>query len=592
MSNADDNDLNLDLHFLPAWAKEPSNRNLYSDFEGEREDRGGRRGGDRFPRRRDGLPPRDRQPTGAGGPRPPRAEGTRREDRPRRDFAGRGGSGPGRRGGAEARPAPVEPPPQIKLTIIPEEKGVDSLARQIRMTGRAYPLFGVALMILARPERHNICFSVIKGPEGQVLQPLYVCALDDTLWLTEQQAVDYVLSKHFNMFYQAEKTPVEPPKGTYTFVAQCGMSGVVLGPPNHHDYQNQLRKLHSERFSRMPFETFKSRVKIVRDEAVIKQWVESQSWRTEYVCLNMPEPLRLTSLEAVEKHFRENHLPIIIKQVESHTLNGAAARALRCGPLARMARAAVEEQRRFPLQVSTVLSQQFAARGLQFFKVNKNITHVAVARPHYLDLEATPVSNGVRQIVTYIAAHPRCTRRQLFEALLPASALAPSPAAPPAPTAATEAGEPGQPPPAEGQSGAVETAPPPSAGPSPELTALISDLHWLIHQGHVLEFADGMLETAKKPAPKPPPKPATPSPAGQPSPAPAEGASEATTQAPAGAELVAAGTPATEEAAPAPPIAATPMPAEPAVVEGSSEPAIPAAEPPTEPSSPSDIERV
>ena len=31
------------------------------------------------------------------------------------------------------------------------------------------------------------------------------------------------------------------------------------------------------------------------------------------------------------------------------------------------------------------------------------------------------------------------------------------------------------------------------------------DLHWLIHQGAVLEFADGHMETAKKPAPKPPP---------------------------------------------------------------------------------------
>ena len=31
---------------------------------------------------------------------------------------------------------------------------------------------------------------------------------------------------------------------------------------------------------------------------------------------------------------------------------------------------------------------------------------------------------------------------------------------------------------------------------------------FLIHQGHVIEFANGMLETAKKPLPKPPPKPA------------------------------------------------------------------------------------
>src|SRR5207237_2265322 len=39
---------------------------------------------------------------------------------------------------------------------------------------------------------------------------------------------------------------------------------------------------------------------------------------------------------------------------------------------------------------------------------------------------------------------------------------------------------------------------------TPEQTAIIADLHWLVHQGHVIEFANGVLETAKKPAPRPP----------------------------------------------------------------------------------------
>src|SRR5262249_5483910 len=153
--------------------------------------------------------------------------------------------------------------------------------------------------------------------------------------------------------------------------AQCGMSGVILGPPNHHDYQIQLRKLHTQRFSRMPFEAFKSNVKIVRDEAVVKKWVEEQSWKTEFVCLNVPEPLRLASRDEVEKHFRSVHKETIIKPVESHKLSGSAARNLRSPDLMRLVRQAWEAQRRFPLQIATTLSQQFAGHGLQFFKVNK-----------------------------------------------------------------------------------------------------------------------------------------------------------------------------------------------------------------------------
>jgi hypothetical protein len=128
--------------------------------------------------------------------------------------------------------------------------------------------------------------------------------------------------------------------------------------------------------------------------------------------------------------------------------------------------------------MATILSQQFAAFGLQFFKVNKTVTHVCVARPHFLDMEATPVSEGVKRIVEFVNARPKSTRRDLVEA------LAPSPAA---------------------LDGASRQTPElHGAPPTTEQTAVIADLHWLIHQGHVIEFANGCLETAKKPIPKPP----------------------------------------------------------------------------------------
>jgi hypothetical protein len=326
---------------------------------------------------------------------------------------------------------------------------------------------------------------------------MFLCALDDTLWLNEDEAVAHVLSRHFATFYQAERTATEPPKGTYTFVAQCGMTGTIFGPPNHHDYQNQLRKLHSERFSRMPFDVYKSRVKIVRDEAVVKKWVEDQSWKTEYICLNVPEPLKLPNRDEVEKHFRATHKESIIKPVENQTVSGVACRGLR-GGLSRLVQNLQHEQRRFPMQIATALSQAFAKHGLQFFKVNKTVTHVCVARPHYLDLEATPVSEGVKRIVEFINAHQKCSRRKLIEALAPSPPPAPIQITPVTTEAAAQPPEGGTP------SDAAPKPAPTSPEPTPEQTAVIADLHWLVHQGHVIEFANGMLDTAKKPLPKPP----------------------------------------------------------------------------------------
>jgi hypothetical protein len=501
MSTSPETDFDLDLHLLPSWAQKPADQNRYANFKGEpesREGRGDRR--DRPPRRHDqggrGPAPQGQQqqrgprPQGGGQFRP----GGRGDDR----RPGGGGRGDQRGGRGPERPsAPPLPLPEITASFVPDDKGVDSLARQIKMTGRAYPLFDIAQMVLAKPERHTVTYAVKKKQDGTVIQPLFVCALDDTLWLSEEEAVDHVLNKHFGTFYQAEKTQIEPPKGVYTFVAQCGLSGIILGPPNYHDYQVRLHKLHAERFSRMPFDYYKSKVKIVRDEAVVKKWQEDQSWKTEYSCLNVPEPLRLPNREEVEKHFRQVHLSNIIKQVESHQLSGTSARSLRSPGLTRLTRHIWEEQKRFPLQVATVLSQQFASRGLQFFKVNKTVTHVAVARPHYLDLDLTPVSEGIRNIVNYISGHPKCTRKQLVESLVPAAAKR---AAQPAPAPAAPASET---PAVEGQAAPAPAAPAPQEENLPEVTAVISDLHWLIHQGHVIEFANGILETAKKPAPKP-----------------------------------------------------------------------------------------
>ena len=423
---------------------------------------------------------------------------------------------------------------------MPDDKGVESLARQIRMTGRAYPLFDIAQLILQKPERQQVRFDVKKNAEGKPVQPLFLCALDETLWLSEEEASAHILGRHFATLYQAERTATEPPRGTYTFVAQCGLSGAVLGPPNYHDYQTQLHKLHSERFSRMPFEAFKARVRIVKDEAVVKKWIEDHSFKTEYICLNVPEARKLASREELNQHFREVHLANLVKSVDSHTLSGLAARQLRSPGLQRALRVISEEQRRFPLQVATILSQQFASHGLQFFKVNRTVTHVSVARPRYLDLDATPASEGIKRIVQFINSTPKCTRRKLLETLAPT----PAPAPVPAPVKPPEAsGAPAEP--------AAVATPPPAPEAAPEQTALASDLHWLIHEGHVIEFANGVLETAKKPLPRPP------KPERAPAPAPAAAVAVAAGEAAPPPETPAAGV---VESAPAEPPATVPEP--------------------------------
>jgi hypothetical protein len=281
---------------------------------------------------------------------------------------------------------------------------------------------------------------------------------------------------------------------------------------------------------------FKARIKIVRDEAVVKKWLDEQSFRTEYTALNVPEAIKFQTREEVENHFKATHLPNVVRQEESITLEGPQAQSLQNRPFPAIIRRAWDEQSRFPIKVVNVLSQQFARHSLHFFKVNKTVTHVAVARPRYLDMEATPVGDSMKKIVQFIETHPKTTRRKLIQEFVP---NAPVNAAPPPVAAATSAAPTeAVTTPTEGATPATAetsaTAPAPQAqtvAPSPELEALVRDLHWLVHQGHVIEFANGQLETAKKPAPRPEKKKKE-----EPAPAPGDGAARSIEGAPVSTE--------------------------------------------------------
>ncbi|HTH47159.1 MAG TPA: hypothetical protein VMB21_06585 [Candidatus Limnocylindria bacterium] len=599
MSEPSELSLDLEKAFLPAWAQQPSDAARYAKYEGTEgagERRGPRSFGDRPPRRdgpggpggrpgfggpRPGGPggrpgfggprpggPGGRpgfggpRPGGPGGPRPggpggPSGEGTGLKWDP--NAAPGQQRGPRRNDRRDFEPEPLIP---VDVELRPEAAGVNSLGRQIKLSGRAYPLLEVAGLVIQKPDRYEITFRTMKGKDGKVLQPLFVCSLDDSVWLSEAEAAQHVLKGHFDTFYQTEKLPCDPPKGVWTLVAQ--FDEVILGPPNYHGYQEKLREVHAQRARGLPFEVFKSRVRIVKDEAIVKQWIDGQSSRLEYTAINVPEALKFGTLAEVEAHFRATHLVNVVKSVDSWRLNREQAGPRLPEPLHRVLRVTLERERKFPIRTMTALSAAFAGAGLQFFKRDKTIVHVAIARPHYLDLETSYVSNNVRRIIEFIDANANATRKKLVEALAPTPE---APAAAPAPV--VEAVAPSTEPAAEGAP-AAEAAPAAPASPraTPEQQAVLTDLHWLVHQGHVIEFANGKLETAKKPLVKPEPAP-------KPERAPKPGAKTEAAAAP-----VEAAAPAVSAEAAAPVEAAAPLEtAAPAVVDEAGLQPIPAPNP-------------
>ena len=467
---ADLSGLEMDLakSFQPSWVKESSSpdknaRLAAQSQEFEREDRSHRSSdnwkarGDRDqrrparPQRREDDRGAKARPTGERRPTDNRNQGQRRDNRPERQGDPRRDRAP------EPREALLE---GWEIKFIPEPRGIEGLAKQIKSTAKAFGIFELARLVLEKSPRYLVEFHRKSGPN------LFRCTADETLWLSERDAVAHILSSQFDKFYTRERVAVEAPKGVFPFIAQCGMSDVLIGPPNHHDYQLKVRKLHSERFSNVPFDIYKARIKMVRDEESIQKWKDEQSFQDVFHPVETPEgtePLTLKNQAEAELHFLQNHASTaVVAAGDKFTVPGSAAVNDSAPLILIFVRHELDNLIRFPLPLAHVIGQELGARGLQIFKGGDNVTFISIARPRALDRQATPVSETLAAILDYLESNPRVPRAEQWKALLALPQLGPD-----ADAAARE-------------------------------QTLLKELFWLLHQGHVIDYASKGLEIARK----------------------------------------------------------------------------------------------
>lgn len=462
----------INLELLPDWAREPAR--TAGEFEHRDEDR---------PRREPGRGPRPGpgRPQGFGG------GGARREDRrefsqgDRRDRPPRGAGRPDRRESSRfvpRPPVPATPPPGIDLAILPESRAVEAVAAQVKASGRAYPLFALGRMFVAKPERHRIRFRAL-GKEGG-LSPLLQCVTCGAIARTATDLARHALERHLANHYREEKTTEEPPKGNFAAVARCSLNGALLGPTNHHSYQAALLKLHRSRFPSMSLERFKASIVLDRTPAAVEQWRQQASTRVAFVPLQGENPTPLASETEVERHFRDHRLAEATRTGMEFTVDGAAGRECADAVLKTAVRAMVAEESLFPRRLIGILAETLSKAGLAIFRGPRGMLFVATTRPAPFAADPSHVAPGVWAILEFVREHPRKGRKDLVRALCPSTAT-PAPAAEGAPAAAP--------------------------APDPQLVACLGDLDWLIRQGHIIEYFNGELERVT-------PRPATPAPPG------------------------------------------------------------------------------
>lgn len=453
--------------------------------------RGFDRGGGFRQERRSGYPGGDNRGPGRRndrqGPRPdgPRGGGALRSgdrrDRPndrRRDS----------RDDRSRQRNDAPPPPRLKgwkVRLIPEPRAAEHICRVIKGSCISYSVFEVGRLFMAERSRYLAEFSRISARPGRqkggAPQPapseegpehIFQCEADGSLWLTREEAVRHLLhSPAIDKWYRKETVTVDPPKGSFTAVAVCGFTGALLGPPNHHDYPRNVARLHREKFSRMPIDRYKARIRIEKDEALLQKWQETVTRETRWYPVDAgdaPEPAALRTETEVEAHFLRHHAEGAIRPVTEAQVPGTISSRQLSRPLFDLLRFEVEQQQRFPMQLVQDLCRELERAHLKFFKRDRKTTYVCRTRPHFIENEDS-LSDRIRSIIGIVRANPGIRYGQLV------SILAPSRDASPRRESGTEpdAGDAPASPQEDSGSGSapVADAPPPAAGPAGDAAA-------------------------------------------------------------------------------------------------------------------------
>ncbi|HTL67981.1 MAG TPA: hypothetical protein VL200_09990 [Lacunisphaera sp.] len=532
------------------------------DFD--RGDRGDRRdgpGGRGAPRDRRGFQ-KAAGPAPAGAPPAPAGEGApgggerRRFDRGgapferRRDF--RGERGDFREGGQRFERGPYLSP-YFTATCYPEDVGFAAMVKAVRASCRTYQLFEITKAVLEKNERFVVVVqrsrparparpdrapepgavpveegapaaAAAPAPAAEKPAPLYMSLPDHLPFETEDAAIQHVLTNNLGAFFDMQEIEVEAPKGNFPIINKCGITGELLGPPNHHRYQQILQQHHATRLSRMSFDRFRESIISVREPEVIAQWQEKMKKATRYTWkppvaksattppveaapaaaapaapatadpaaapgseaapaaeptppAAAPEAIAFDTLEEARVYLLANARDRVVRAVDSVRFHGKLIEKLPPGEIRRAIEGHVERQRRFPLDTANALRGRLRREGFTIFKKgSRGVSYVCAVKRRFR-VPGQAFSETISTLIDFIEKNPMVHVKDLPKNFLGID-LAAALAATPLPEGTPQS-----------------QAPFLALGPeqSERLRKMSNDLRWLVMEGYVTEFSDGKL---------------------------------------------------------------------------------------------------
>ena len=353
----------------------------------------------------------DRKPFGDKKPFGDRKQfGERKSFGDRKPFGERKGFGDRGKPRFAERPQPLD----AEVKVLPESKALGTIMRKLQGDCHAYKLKDLAYFFLDNPGSVLLKITPKVQPDRPAAT-FFQCKACGFASTKEEDVVEHALCAHLADYYDAKEVEVEPPKGNFTCVAKCGLSGVLLGPPNIHEFNATVREMIRTRYPDMSEEQYRSHIEMVRDADAIEEWRKGATKKTVFLPKGQAETEGVATMtrEQAEGEFRRTVLPSLVDRPKNLMITADVALKSPVKPLVWAVRDALEAERRAPYGMCFALRGAFHHRKLNFFRANDARGPEFVTSADLKEFDAAHAIPELASVAKFIAEHPCCDRTEL-----------------------------------------------------------------------------------------------------------------------------------------------------------------------------------
>lgn len=315
------------------------------------------------------------------------------------------------------RRAPFAPRPKplsVDIKILPDPKALGTIIRKLQQDSHAYKLKDLAYFFL-----DNLASVLLKitpkKDENGASEPLkfHQCKVCGFASTDEADVIAHAVQCHLGEYYESKEVECEPPKGNFSCVARCGLSGVLLGPPNIHEFNATVRETLRSRYPGMSEEEYRSHIEMVRDSDTIEEWRKGATKKVVFTAKNAGENVRELNREQAEAEFKRMILPQLLDMPKNLMISAEVALKSPVKPLQWAVKDAVELERRSPYNMCFALRGAFHHRKMHFFRANDSRGPEFVIGIELKEFDSAHAIAELAKIADFVAANPCMTKAEI-----------------------------------------------------------------------------------------------------------------------------------------------------------------------------------